>query len=165
MQRLKISLKAKLKNAERIAVLGIGSDLRGDDAAGILIAQKLEQTFKGSFGKKELKVFLGFTAPENLTGEIKKFNPTHLIIIDSADLGKKPGEVKLLRPQDTGCVSFCTHQLPLKILTDYLGAFINCKVIIIGIQPKTLKFNSPLTKEVGEAVREICDILKGVIKK
>jgi len=29
------------------------------------------------------------TAPENLTGEIKKFQPTHLIIIDAAELNKE----------------------------------------------------------------------------
>jgi hypothetical protein len=47
MQSLKVQLKNKLKNARRITILGVGSKLRSDDAAGILAAE--------SIGKKIIK--------------------------------------------------------------------------------------------------------------
>ena len=43
MKKLAAVLKQKLDGASGIAVLGIGSDLRGDDAAGIIVAQQIEK--------------------------------------------------------------------------------------------------------------------------
>ena len=64
------NLKPELKGASKIVVLGVGSELRGDDIAGILAAENL----KGKTSDK-LQVLIGGTAPENLTGEIKKLKP------------------------------------------------------------------------------------------
>ena len=43
MPNLKTILKKKLKDAKKIAVLGIGSALRSDDAAGLLVAEELKK--------------------------------------------------------------------------------------------------------------------------
>ena len=87
MQSLTTELKNRLKAAKRIAVLGVGSELRGDDVAGMLVAGAVQKK------SKKIRVFLGATAPENLTGEIIKFKPTHLIIVDTADIKEKPGTI------------------------------------------------------------------------
>jgi len=158
MLNLKKSLSNSLKGAERIAVLGIGSELRADDIAGILVAQKLEELQGQNF-----KVFLGYTAPENLSGEIRKFKPTHLIMIDTADIGKEPGEVKLFTPENVGGISFSTHKLPVKIMAQFLQKDINCNVMIIGIQPKSLDFGKPVSSHVQRSVNEISDILRNEI--
>ena len=42
MPQIKTILKNKLKDAQRVAVLGIGSQLRADDAAGLLIAKEIK---------------------------------------------------------------------------------------------------------------------------
>ena len=70
MSGLKTSLKNRLEGAAKIAVLGIGSLLRADDAAGMLVAEEVEKRCGKTKGKPEVKVFFGETAPENLTGEI-----------------------------------------------------------------------------------------------
>ena len=41
MLNLKVLLKDKLNKARRIALLGVGSEFRGDDVAGILVAKSL----------------------------------------------------------------------------------------------------------------------------
>jgi len=153
MNNLKSKLKNNLKKPRRIAVLGIGSRLRADDASGLLAAEAIQKNIKNTH--PGLKVFFGETAPENLTGEIKKFKPTHLIIIDSADIGAKPGTIFLLKPGQLHGISFCTHQLPLQILSRYLKKSLECKIAVIGIQPKTLAFNKPVCKPVKKAVKEI----------
>ncbi|MDD4894083.1 MAG: hydrogenase maturation peptidase HycI [Candidatus Omnitrophica bacterium] len=165
MPALKTLLRLKLKKAKRIAVLGVGSDLRADDAAGMLAADFIQKSFKKKNGRPTLKVFFGFSAPENVTGEIKKFKPTHIIIIDSADMGKKAGAVKLLEPERIANVSFSTHQLPLKIMVDYLIISLSCKVIIIAIQPKTLKFAGSLSKEVKSCAKLISNTLAQTLKE
>ncbi|MDD4981086.1 MAG: hydrogenase 3 maturation endopeptidase HyCI [Candidatus Omnitrophica bacterium] len=164
MRSLKTTLKNKLQGAERVAVLGVGSDLRADDAVGLLVAGELKKACVESDNRARLKVFLGNTAPENLTGEIKKFCPTHIIIVDAADGQKEPGAVTLIDPGETGGISFCTHQLPPKIIADYLVKSLRCKVIIIGIQPKALDFGASPSKEVIKSAKDIAAMIKGIIK-
>jgi hydrogenase 3 maturation protease len=152
-------LKKKLHNAQRVAVLGVGSELRGDDVAGILAAQQIEKNTKGKSITPQLQVFIGATAPENLTGEIKKFQPTHLIIIDAAELNKKPGHIEIMEADKIGGTSFCTHVLPLKVIVAYLLESFKFEAIIIGIQPKTLTFGAQPTKEVVAAAKHLAETI------
>ena len=108
-----------------------------------------------------MKFFIGATAPENLTGEIKKFQPSHLIIIDSIDSNAPPGQIIILDRENVDGVSFCTHNLPVKVMIDYLLKFCTCRVIIIGIQPKDITVGGPVSKEVRQAVKT----LSGTIAK
>jgi hydrogenase 3 maturation protease len=157
-------LKKKLHNARRVAVLGIGSELRGDDVAGLLAAQQIEKAIRGKTALPEVRVFIGETAPENLTGEIKKFQPTHLIIIDAAELNKKPGHIEIMEPETIGGTSFCTHSLPLKIIIGYLLESFKFQAIIIGIQPKTLTFGAQATKEVVAAAKHLAKTITKLLK-
>jgi hydrogenase 3 maturation protease len=148
---LRSLLKNSLEKATRIAVLGIGSEFRGDDAAGVIAAERLAK--KRSPNKKiTLGVFHGATAPENLTGEIRRFKPSHLVIIDTIDAGQKPGTIILLQPDVIGGATFSTHTMPAAILADYLGKTTGCKTVIIGIQGRSLSFGSTMAKSVRESV-------------
>jgi len=162
---LKTALKKRLPDSGRIALLGVGSELRGDDAAGLLVAEYLRKSSAKNIKLKNLKVFFGSTAPENLTGEIKKFKPAFLVIVDSADMDRSPGAVKLISLDEIGGISFCTHQLPLKILTDYLVQSIGCEILIIGIQPGKIDFGAPLSKEVKKSARLVSAILNEILRK
>jgi len=168
MQNLTNKLKSNLDGAKRIAVLGVGSELRADDNAGMLIAQELERSDAQINKAVDLKIFLGHTAPENLSGEIKKYAPSHVLMIDTADIGKKPGEVAVFTPEDSGGISFSTHKLPIKVLAQYLTQSIDCKIVIIGIQPKTLDFGKDVSREVSASIKaiskEIKDIMIGMNK-
>jgi hydrogenase 3 maturation protease len=144
-------------------VLGIGSDLRGDDAAGVLVARSLQEERVGKKLKKKLKIFIGGTAPENLTGEIKKFKPTHLIIVDAADVGFKKGAVHFISHKEVGGMSASTHKLPMKVFVDYLTHFTGCETLIIGIQPASLEFNTPPSQAVGKSVKYVSNMLAEVL--
>lgn len=146
------ALKKKLEGARKVLVLGVGSELRGDDAAGLLVAERLQ-------GKPGINVILGGTAPENFTGEIKRIKPSHLIIVDSAEFGEKPGSVRLIEPSEVGGYSFSTHSLPMKVMVDYLTNDFPCEVMIIGIQPGSLAFGSPMAEAVRAAVEEVASTI------
>jgi hydrogenase maturation protease HycI len=208
MLRLKQKLLTLLKNAERVAVLGIGSDLRGDDAVGLLVLDHLRKTIskrkksrlsfrsagrrrgisaksinaaeilhpdcrrrigiqddnKGvPLAERAFELFNGGTAPENLTGEIRRFRPSHLVLIDAVDLGKKPGTIELLNPRDTANVSFFTHKLPIKLMLDYLADEMKFIQFLIGIQPRNLDFAAPVSLPVKKAGRGVADILASAI--
>ena len=157
MQKLKTKLKTNLKGAKKIAFLGVGSDIRGDDAAGILITENLKKIFKA---EKNIKVFIGQTTPENLTGEIIKFSPTHVVILDAIDTNKKAGKIIFLDKNKIRGISFSTHRLPIRIMADYLNISIKCETIIIGIQPKLLDFCGKMSVPVKKSVDTITKLFK-----
>jgi len=162
---LKQILLRNLKGAHRVAVLGIGSELLADDVAGLLVAQELLKSGKKKTAGNRIKtaVFLGGSVPENLTGEIKRFKPSHVILIDAVDAKKKPGTIIVFDPrnQKTG-VSFSSHRFPLSILADYLRASCGCAVIGVGIQPKRVVFSKQMSPEVERGIEKISRLLRKV---
>lgn len=159
MQTQATILKKRLENAAKIGILGIGSELRADDVTGILVARQIETSIAGKNCRAEVEVFIGATAPENLTGEIKRFAPDHLIIIDAADLGLEPGQIKIMDPDQITGITFCTHSLPLKVMTDYLLDSFKFDITIIGIQPKTIEVGANPSPEVLAAVKSFSEML------
>jgi len=162
-------LQARLKGVKRIAILGIGSEFRADDAAGMLVAQRIEKGAGGKgqeTGKKAmLKVFLGATTPENLTGEIIKYKPNYIIIVDTADIKQRPGDILLLNTEDLGeGASFSTHKLPAKVLMDYFIQSLKCKITLIGIQPKSIIFGGAVSKEVKSSIKEVSNAIMYAVK-
>ncbi len=151
-----IRLKKSLSNAVSVVLIGVGSDLRGDDAAGLLVAEKLNSRTPHPL---PLTVLLGGTAPENLTGEIKKLKPSHLIVVDSADLRAAPGTIQVVGYDQIGGHSFSTHSSPLKLMIDFLLADISFEPRVIGIQPKSLEFGAKVSPEVLSAVEEVAEAL------
>ncbi len=164
-QALRSNLRKKLSNAEKVAILGIGSDLRGDDIAGIAVVEQTEKLVKSQKLPLEVKFFIGATAPENLTGEIKKFQPSHLIIIDSVYSNAPPGQIVVMDVPEIETVSFFTHKLPIKLMIDYLLQFCKCSVVVIGIQPKDITVGSPVSKEVSKAVKIVSKTIAQILGK
>jgi hydrogenase 3 maturation protease len=159
MRALKQELEKALHKSRRIALIGVGSELRGDDAAGMLVAKKLSR-----LKSRKLKVFFGESAPENITGELKEYKPTHIIIVDAAHIGKKSGTVQLLYSKDEfSGFSFSTHKMPLKVMLDYLDKFFNFETIIIGIQPKRLGFMQKPTPDVESATNKVTAAIKQLL--
>ena len=78
-------------------------------------------------------------------------------------MNKKPGTTALLKPEETTGITFSTHSLPFKIMTDYLLANLNCEIIIIGIQPKRLDFGAKPSREVEESAKHISDAIKEIL--
>jgi len=164
LKTLKTYLENNLSKATKIAVLGIGSELRQDDAAGIVAAKLIKEVgLKQNRGVK-VKVFIGETAPENLTGEIKAFKPSHIILIDTVDMGEKPGTVAVLKPQEIGeGVSFSTHTMPAKILSDYFSKSFKCDITMLGIQPSSVKFGNKFNRHVKQSSEDVAKAINSAI--
>ena len=137
----------------RIVVLGIGNEMRGDDAAGVLVARALP-----SRGKR-LFAIDGGSAPENFTGPIIKARPTHVVIVDSAWMGQEPGEIRVIEAASVDGASFSTHTLPASVLIDYLRRSIGCEAVTIGIQPAQAEYAAPMTPSVARAVDLLASLL------
>jgi hydrogenase 3 maturation protease len=157
------NLKNRIKTAKRIAIMGVGSELRADDVAGLIVVRKVQKGLAGRKTKQKVLLLEGCTAPENFTGEIIKFKTNHLILVDCADISEIPGTISMIDPENVGGVSFSTHMLPLKIIVDYLVASIKCKVTIIGIQPETLDYSKKITSPVKTSAGQVASALLAAI--
>ncbi len=151
-----------LQGVKRLAVLGAGSVLRADDAAGVVVVENLMEDCNEE-NHPNVRFYLGETAPENYSGNIRKFCPSHLLIIDAADLGQKPGDIVDINPENVGGPTFCSHMLPLKIMIDYLISETGTAVALLGIQYKNIAFDTAMTPEIQDAVDEVCETMKKVI--
>lgn len=136
----------------RIAVMGIGHELRGDDAAALIVVRALQ----AAVGTRPnvLLVEAGH-APENHTGSIRRFAPNLVLLIDAAHMGELPGTIRWLVWQDTSGISGSSHTLPLHMIAAYLQLELGCEVALIGIQPEGTAFDQPLSDVVQMAVDQI----------
>jgi hydrogenase 3 maturation protease len=153
---LKRALKADSRfGARKALVLGVGSDMRSDDAAGLRVAAAISAS-----SRQGVHALEAGPAPENCTSEIRRLHPSDLIIVDSAQMGGKPGTLGVFKPSEIAGVSFGTHGLPLSVLADYLRIEVGCAVALIGIQPSNMEFGEALSPEVARAVAEVIDLLR-----
>jgi hydrogenase 3 maturation protease len=144
---LELDLLSMLKDARRVAIIGIGSDLRADDAAGVEVVRSLRRHLTSP----NVLLIDGGVAPENFTAQIKKFRPSHVIMIDATDLGLKPGTASIVDLNTITGPSIFSHRLPLSIFADYLRAH-DTKIIFIGIQPANARIGAAMSNQVKRSV-------------
>jgi hydrogenase 3 maturation protease len=158
---LEKELKSWFSHAERLVVAGIGNPIRMDDFVGVKIVQNLH-------GKVSEKVYLieCETVPESFIQQIIDFNPTHVLLIDAALLGLKPGDARLVQTEELkGFPAFSTHMLPLRIFCEYLTKTAKAKIALLLIEPKNADFGEGLTEEIAKAATEISKLLIQVLQQ
>ncbi len=152
--------------AARVALVGIGQELRGDDAAGMIIARALSRVDGNGEGSRipaddherlPLRVIEGGAAPENCTGILRRFQPDLVIFVDAAQMDQEPGTVRWLECKEIAGFSASTHTLPLDMLAHYLEAELGCQVALLGIQPAGTSFDATLSPAAARAVTEIVE--------
>lgn len=122
----------------------------------MIAGRKTQALLAGQANRPHIEVFLAGIAPENLTGAIKEFAPTHLLIIDCCDLGSPPGSVEIKEPQDlSGGASFSTHALPISMLADYLCNMLGCRASVIAIQPASCQYGKKPSAAVKRAAEHV----------
>ncbi len=154
MRNLSPLLLTRLENARRVAFLGIGSEMRSDDAAGLYAVALIAAGLK-KHRIRRARVFFGHTAPENLTAQIRKFGPGLTVMIDASDFGKEPGEVGIVDLNRARGASYSTHRLPMAVFADYLQKTAGCECVLVGIQPASIRYG----QEMSPAVRKSCAAL------
>jgi hydrogenase 3 maturation protease len=153
------ALEKWLEVAERVVMAGIGNPIRRDDFVGLKIVQDLE-------GKVSDKVHLFEceTVPESFMQEIVDLKPSHVLLIDAAVLGLKPGETRLIFPEQVADFpAITTHVLPLRIFCEYIANMTKAKIALLLIEPKNTEFGEGLTLEVQAAAEESVNILRTLL--
>lgn len=151
-------LKTWLSRATSVVIAGIGNEIRHDDFVGVKIIQDLQ-------GKVSKKVHLieCETVPESFMDEIVELKPSHVLLIDAAVMGLKPGEVGLFDAEKvTNFPAISTHMLPLRVFCEYITQLAKAKLALLLIEPKDTEFGEGLTPEVALSAKRIVKILLSI---
>jgi hydrogenase 3 maturation protease len=160
MELLKSS-RVDLSREPRLVILGVGNDLNGDDACGVMVVRDLSKRESGK--RSNLLIVDAGHAPENVTGEVREFRPDIVIMIDAAEMGEQPGMIRWISMHEIDGISASTHSLPLSMLAKYLTLEIESKVFLLGIQPASTEMDRGVSAPVHRAVVNVSRILCKVI--
>jgi len=157
---LQKELKKWFVNHGKVVVAGIGNPIRSDDFVGVKIVQDLQ-------GKVPKNVCLieCETVPESFMQEIVDLEPSHVLLIDAAILGLKPGETRLVFPEQVADFpAITTHVLPLRIFCEYITQSTRAKIGLLLIQPSSTEFGESLTPKVAVSAKDVVELLIGILK-
>ncbi|MGB9720827.1 MAG: hydrogenase 3 maturation endopeptidase HyCI [bacterium] len=163
-EQWKSILEKEINHARKICILAVGNIKRGDDAAGPQIFIMISSRLKRHKLRDLLLINAGET-PENFSGNIRKFQPTLTIIIDTCISGKKPGTIYLVNPEQIQFNDISTHRLPLSMFTRFLEQTIPTRVIILGIEPEKMNFGDDISPEVNKALDRLVSLIVQMLGK
>ena len=107
-----------------------------------------------------MKVLDGGEVPESATGIIRKFQPTHVLIIDAASAGHEPGTVFFVNKRKVPDDEITTHRIPFSHLVRYLEESVGCRVILLGIEPGDTQWGRPMSSAVSKSAEFLMDALE-----
>lgn len=162
--RWKDILRQEIGGARRLLILGVGNPGRGDDAAGLVAASRLKERLPGRRGAG-IRIILAGNVPENFSGKIRRFRPTHVLILDSAVGGRRPGTIGVFRSPDVAEDGASTHRVPLSLLARYLEETLGCRILFAGVEPANLAPGEPLSDRAGRAVEALTGYLSGLLRR
>ncbi|HML21140.1 MAG TPA: hydrogenase maturation protease [Aggregatilinea sp.] len=141
-------------------ILGVGSPLMGDDAAGVLAVQAIQARADLPPG---VDVFDGGTDGFGLIPVIEAYS--RVIVVDAAQLDLPPGSFQRFTWGDVRLAAQ-THTLSLHqgglpdalLLAEVLGS-LPAELVFYGIQPEQVAWDAPLSEAVAQALPALVEAI------
>lgn len=134
-----------------VLVVGVGNPLRGDDAAGLHLAEGVAEA--GGF-----ELLCCEDVPEKYTREMRTAGAPIVLLCDAADMGVDPGQVRLVNSDQLGDMVISTHNCSLQLLATMLVEMGGKDVYLLGIQPVSTGFGQPLSEAVKAGIARFLGI-------
>jgi hydrogenase maturation protease len=154
--------------AETILVLGLGNALLTDDGIGLHVIAALEQAVPKT-GAARIAILDGGTLGLSLLPEIEA--ATALIVVDAANFGGAPGEVRVFDEAEMdaqmGAAKTSVHELAL---ADLIGAasLSGClpeRRALVGIAPASVSWGLEPSPEAAASIPLACAEIEGIIER
>jgi hydrogenase 3 maturation protease len=142
----------------RVVVVGVGNALRADDAAGPLLAESLRRRFPD-------RVFDVAEVPENYLGLIRRARPDTILLIDAADFGGEPGDMRIASEEDVAGFAGGTHAAPLSMFMALAAAETGAEVRLLAVQVKSTRLGGTMCEEVRAAVEALVPQLEAILSR
>jgi hydrogenase maturation protease len=129
-------------------VIGVGNDLRGDDAVGLEVVRRL----RGEPGV-ELRIGAGLALLDALEGAAAA------ILVDATSSGAAPGTVAIFdvseRPLPASAVRPAGHEVGLADALELARALgrLPRHVLVVGVELAHVSFGAPLSEPVSATLR------------
>ncbi|OGX14138.1 MAG: hydrogenase maturation peptidase HycI [Omnitrophica bacterium RIFOXYB12_FULL_50_7] len=136
--------------------LTVGNLFRSDDGVGPYLASRLVVL--------PVRIVNAGHTPENIIDEVVGHKPSRIIILDAADFGGRPGEVRVIPEEAIPETTLTTHRVPMNVISRLIKDDTGAKVVFLGIQPKTVSLGEGLTPEVQAAADEIIETIKSSLR-
>ena len=138
-------------------IITIGNTYRSDDGIGPYIFDNLNNI------PGNIDCINAGDNPENVIDEAVKINPDITLIIDAANFGGVPGEIRIIPSEFIPETTLSTHTFPPKIIAKILEEDTKSKIYFLGIQPASFDFNEGLSGEVKKTAEKIIDYFNNSI--
>jgi hydrogenase 3 maturation protease len=140
----------------KVALVGVGHPLRGDDYVGSYIAKRIIETTDGTLPDGAF-ILDAEGNVEALIMTLAGLGLKHVVFIDACEMMARPGETNLLSVTETSYPFFTTHGIPLKVLAERLLS--KSEVWVLAIQPKQSEFGDRLSQELRSAANSISEFI------
>jgi hydrogenase maturation protease len=151
------------REVTKVAVIGIGQSLRGDDAAGLEAIRQWRKTFPETANRPEVQIEANELPGLALIDALN--NVDAAILIDALQSSAKPGAIHRLSEEDL--TSFTSGSKSahgwgaaetLRMRSQLTDTKINIR--IIGIEAEQMELGKGLSKAVKEAMPKICEAIE-----
>ncbi len=134
----------------RRVLVALGNPLRRDDGVGLKVAELLQDS--------AWEVIPAGSSPENVASLVARHRPDVLVVVDAAEMGLPPGEVRVLPHEEAPMMTGSTHALPLSFFLELWRGQAG-EVVLIGIQPADRGIGEGLTPEAEAAAQRVAEAL------
>jgi len=142
---------------KRLAIIGLGNPLRGDDGVGCRLVEELA---RGEL-PPDVRVLDGGTAGLGLLDLLEGWN--RVIIVDAAEMGRRPGEFVRFTPAEVRLHAspdrFSLHHAGLSEALALAGALGQAlpEMVIFGVQPVEIDWGEGLSPAVEAVLPALAD--------
>ena len=134
-------------------LVGIGNRLRGDDAFGPTLIDRLR-------GRVGWTLIDAGDVPENFVGKIVASGAPRALLLDTARWGGEPGEIGFFSPDAIPWGGVSTHGASLRLLCDLLQARGGCAAALLGAEPLSMEVSAPLSPPLAKSASAAAAFLK-----
>ena len=147
-------LRARLRRP--VVVIGVGSNIRGDDAFGIETVRVL----RSAGGLEGVEVFEGDVAPENLAERVVRASPRTVVAVDAAEFAGEVGELRIIEPAELAWGLIGTHAPSLELLAEYLARRCGATTLLLAARPGATAMGEVVSPTMEKAVGRAAAIIR-----
>jgi hydrogenase 3 maturation protease len=141
-----------LIEGKHILLLGVGNRLRGDDAIGPLLIERLQ-------GQVNIPLLDVGDVPENYLGPIEESGAELVLVVDAVEMGADAGDTAIIDIEQIQNMSVSTHTANLGLLFKVIPPEKRPQVVMLGIQTGNIE----LGQELSEPMRTTLESLKEML--
>ena len=144
----------------RLRVIGLGNELRGDDAVGVLVARALRRLEPAADVMERSGEPAGLLAALGGVDEV--------VLVDAVSSGARPGAIHRFDASGAALPlprGASTHDLGLSDAIE-LGRALDllpARLVVLGVEGRTFELGAPLSPEVARAADDVVAELRRLV--